>query len=577
MNRLLVWCLILLSFGSHAAEEQLRFARDGLTGEGLIGDRVAYYQVRQGNPGLSEILAIHAEGGFTPSRSRVLNFGIDAPPVWISASLVNTQPTPVPRRLTLGVSWLERVEAFVIEDGITVAHHQFGDAYPFDQRPVEDRNLAFEHVFAPGASQVLLRIDTFKPMLLPISLESPREAKRSQTSSVYSYGLLYGVVSGIMLYNLMLFFSLRYRRYLYYAVYVLFFLLMNMAYTGHGFQWFWPQALVWQKLSTALFVLLYSVSALVFAIHFLDCRRHMPVLQRFIIGACILAIGVFALTTLAQRPPLMLINAFVFTFFTSLAMIFLGVRAVRLGLPAAATFLSATVVAAACASVTAMAVWGQLPFNQLTFRAVEIGMTLEALLLAFALASMFRMSQQGLHQAERLSLTDPLTNISNRRAFYQAIEETWDRTLNAQKPVSLLLIDIDHFKQINDRHGHTDGDRVLVRISQTLGMNLRREDIFVRWGGEEFLLFLPDMPIHEAVAIAERMRRNVQETPINLGESSIQCSVSIGVAGCALTCTTIDDLISEADKRLYQAKNNGRNRVEPQVGILHNADSMPVQ
>lgn len=152
---------------------------------------------------------------------------------------------------------------------------------------------------------------------------------------------------------------------------------------------------------------------------------------------------------------------------------------------------------------------------------------------------------------------DPLTRVFNRRAFFAAAEPLLQRAEYGKRPTSVLIMDLDHFKSINDNHGHSCGDKVLVSFAATARQTLRGQDLFTRFGGEEFVALLPDTPIGQAVEIAERVRQAVERSSAKgIGQG---CTVSIGAA--MATGETLDQLIAHADIALYQAKHQGRNRV----------------
>jgi two-component system cell cycle response regulator len=171
---------------------------------------------------------------------------------------------------------------------------------------------------------------------------------------------------------------------------------------------------------------------------------------------------------------------------------------------------------------------------------------------------------------ERLKLdglTDPLTRVANRRAFERRLREEVERWSRRDEPLACIFVDIDHFKAINDRHGHQVGDRVLQRVAQLLGRDLRATDVLARYGGEEFVLLLPHTDVRQAAAIAERLRRTLAEQPFDdLGVAARNVTASFGVAALAMDGTGHDAeegawIVREADRALYRAKHAGRNRV----------------
>ncbi|WP_053228271.1 diguanylate cyclase [Spirochaeta cellobiosiphila] len=157
---------------------------------------------------------------------------------------------------------------------------------------------------------------------------------------------------------------------------------------------------------------------------------------------------------------------------------------------------------------------------------------------------------------EALSFTDELTGAANRRELIKSMQHELNRFHRNQSPVSLLMIDLDHFKNINDNYGHMKGDSILKHLSETCQEGLRSLDIWARYGGEEFCALLPDTSLLEAAAMAERLRKTVLSYPFE----DIMVTISIGVATAELGDAPTT-LIDRADKGLYDAKRQGRNRV----------------
>ncbi len=164
-----------------------------------------------------------------------------------------------------------------------------------------------------------------------------------------------------------------------------------------------------------------------------------------------------------------------------------------------------------------------------------------------------------------LALVDSLTGLHNRRYLTTHLEAIMKRMAKDDKPVSLLMIDIDHFKGVNDTHGHAAGDRVLAEIAQKIALNVRGFDLAARYGGEEFVVVMPDTTLDVALEVAERLCLSIGGEPIETDGAAegIEVTVSIGVS--AISDGNYDPLIlvDDADKELYKAKNEGRNRVSP--------------
>jgi diguanylate cyclase (GGDEF)-like protein len=165
-------------------------------------------------------------------------------------------------------------------------------------------------------------------------------------------------------------------------------------------------------------------------------------------------------------------------------------------------------------------------------------------------------------EALRLSTTDPLTGAYNRRTFHEIAERELSRVRRAGQPLSIVMLDIDHFRQVNEKHGHRVGDVVLQKLAEVVRGALRKEDMLVRFGGEEFLVLLPDVPGPGAVVVAGRIRRTVASQPITAGSHTLPVTVSLGVAArLDEGPESIEGLLARADSALALAKQRGRNRV----------------
>jgi len=157
---------------------------------------------------------------------------------------------------------------------------------------------------------------------------------------------------------------------------------------------------------------------------------------------------------------------------------------------------------------------------------------------------------------------DPLTGVFSRRAFNEAAETEMQRALRYGQPLSLIMVDIDHFKQVNDTYGHTTGDSVLASFAATLAQEVREVDVIGRLGGEEFAVLLPNTDVTEALRVAERMRLAVASGNLQADGELLRYTASFGVAAFDPRELSLNRFIDRADAALYEAKRSGRNRVE---------------
>ena len=192
--------------------------------------------------------------------------------------------------------------------------------------------------------------------------------------------------------------------------------------------------------------------------------------------------------------------------------------------------------------------------------AMALGGVLLLILGALIMRQIVRM-----RRLREMASTDPLTGVANRRSIEQAGEQAIERARAAREPLSALALDVDHFKQVNDRHGHLTGDKVLARIAGTCRDALRHFDLLGRTGGEEFLVLLPRTRLDHALPIAERLRTAIAALDCSDIADDLHLSISIGMAQLEPSDAHLKDLVARADAALYRAKANGRNRIEAEA------------
>jgi diguanylate cyclase (GGDEF)-like protein len=211
------------------------------------------------------------------------------------------------------------------------------------------------------------------------------------------------------------------------------------------------------------------------------------------------------------------------------------------------------------------AVLSSSPTNSGVFESVWLTvLSFEALLftisIAFILLAMAKERTEYRHKTA--ALVDPLTGISNRRAFFQDSEVQLKRQVSDPRPLAVMLLDLDNFKSINDRYGHAIGDRVLQVFADVAGNCMHRDDLFGRLGGEEFVALLVDASRDRALGVADEIRRAFAEATREVDGRPVAATVSIGIVISYDAVLDVSALLAQADHALYRAKDNGRNRVE---------------
>jgi diguanylate cyclase (GGDEF)-like protein len=556
-----LWLALLSLFLCFGGAYGAQVGSDELTPDRALGRFVEYIIEPDRELTLDEVTKHYEQGEFVSSTSDILSLGIGIKPIWLRFDLKHSGNEEIPLRLTLGRSWFDEVDIYLLGPEGTRTDYHLGDALPFSQRPIIDRFFSVDHHFLPGITSIYFRIDSTDAMVVPIFIRSLEQAHAQRLFDGYSYGLFYGALLILLLFNLILYVRLFSRRYAYFSLYLIFFMLLNMGYTGHAFMWLWPNAVEWKVFSVPILATAYCLSGLLFATRFLDTKATSPWLYRGVMSIAGLFIFSEVMGVISNSHYWALATSMSFVGVFSILMLLLGVVALQHHNRVSKYFLLASVTHTTTMFITLLVIWGVLPYSTIGYRAVDIGMVIDASLLFIALADQFREIEQQKTRAEQLARVDSLTGLYTRRAFYEMIKPIWSAGRRNQRLISALFLDIDHFKEVNDRHGHGAGDQVLRHVGGLIQNTGRGGDIISRWGGDEFVVLLPDTNLAQASEFAERCRTHIAALRLTQPRGELHVTASIGIALHDWKSGNVETLIAEADRNLYLAKDNGRDRV----------------
>lgn len=549
--------------------------------EDLHQNRIPWQQNHAGNPG----------------------FGFDRHPFWFRLQVVNPESKPLDRLLEIRNPVLDEVLFYQVDgEGFIVNLAQTGDREPTSERPFFHHNLILPIRVPAGETHTLFfRVTTGGAMEFPLELWTPRAFQERDQFQLLLFGGLFGVLLVMGAYNFFVYTLFRDVSLLYYGGYALG--LMLFLATMHGFsnQYFWPESLWWRENALLLIIPLTLFCAVMFTASFLQLERAYPYLTILIRAGASICILLALLAPVVDYAVLIrLLAALIFP--VCMLAIVLGVHRWRNGYQPARYFILAWTVFLLAISYYSLAKFGIFELSLLSEHAVQWGAVLEMVLFAFALADRLDSQRRGFVKAQNkalelqrianeqleqrveertlelrgtmdeleqanqrlqaLTMQDGLTGIYNRRYFDDKLLAEWQRAIRNRESLALLLIDIDHFKDFNDRHGHLAGDECLRRVAQVIRSTITRpSDAAARYGGEEFAVILPDTTAEGAVHVAENIRQSLQQVRINLENGVTQVSVSIGAAAVVpREGRSPQDLVASADSALYQAKAAGRNR-----------------
>lgn len=227
-----------------------------------IGAHIQFLKEGTSPYSLNEALDAYAAGKGQASDVAILNYGIGSKPVWFKFEAMNPTTALLTRRLTVETSWLDKLDIYFVRNGQEVMRYHTGDNQPFSSRPVRDRFFSFDFAFEQGTTSVMMRVESTDPIVVPVYLKTVDESLHGNMYEAYSYGFIYGAIIALLTYNFILFLSLRNARYFFYSIYLISFLAMNFGYTGHGYEWLWPENPSLQMWLILVFMVAYAISGL---------------------------------------------------------------------------------------------------------------------------------------------------------------------------------------------------------------------------------------------------------------------------------------------------------------------------
>lgn len=538
------------------------------------------------------------EKAWRPIDHAVPTFGYTGSQYWFRFALHNPDAATTQRLIEVAYPVLDHLEVWISQGPQHTEHYLLGDKYPFAQRPYPHRNFVIPVSIGPGqTAEVLFRVASTSAIQVPTILWSyPRFHEQDQLSSTL-LGIYYGTVLCMLIYNLFLFARLRERSGGYYLIWVSGMLLFMASLNGTSFQFLWPTATQWNDLAIVFFLAMAVMFASQFAIEFLDLKNEPGKLPRWLSHLTV-GMGFSAVLSCFVFPYSVSIRYVITIAIVCIAINFIvAFLRWKQGYKPARFYIAAWSCVMLGGMILALNKLGLIERTVFTEHATQIGSGIEVILLSFGLADRIiserRLREAAQHEAlqmqlhansvlehrvaertqalkeanrrlQAISMTDPLTRLRNRRYFDDKLNREAQRGKRQRTPLSLLVVDIDHFKRVNDLHGHPAGDAVLKQVASTLKDSLKREtDVVARIGGEEFCMLLPNTPPEGAQHVAELVRLAVEEDPVALPDGSrLNLTVSIGVSTLQPDQDVLPDrLIEVADTALYQAKSAGRNRV----------------
>lgn len=426
-----------------------------------------------------------------------------------------------------------------------------GDRVPFAQRPIDNRAFLFPVELAPHSEQTFyLRFVTDGSMNIGLFVHSAGDLIELITHEYLAMGVYYGGFIVLLFYNLIMYLTIRERAFAYYLLYALSYGLYMAVHNGLSFQYLWPNN-PWLANQSLLILLAMSLlSCLRFTRSILSSKTLAPQADRIAVWMEVCSLAALAVSPFLSYHrlviPLALLTAVI-----CIHMLVMGFITLMRGSRPARYYTVAFSGLFGGVLVYMLKTFGLMPHNVVTENAFQIGSLIEMVLLSLAIGSR-------LNELKQKGYVDALTQLHNRRYFNDQVATEFQRAYRRNLPLSLVVLDIDHFKRFNDTEGHVRGDAALKAVAGVLAASLRKPTLPCRYGGEEFVVILPNTSAADVAVVAERIRGEIQRSTA----STFGLTVSVGHA--TLHRANFDspkDLFVAADLALYSAKAAGRNRV----------------
>lgn len=548
-------------------------------------------------------------------ESEQLSFGMADHPYWFRFQIF-PQHLPANPLMEIDYALLDRVDIWYFSDGELIAEQHGGDSFPFAKREIKHEKLLFELPQSAATLTLIVKVQTAGTVKLPIRLWDKDAFMVFNGEHNVAMGMFFGFMAAMALSNLFFFITSRSYTFLSYCGYVVFLALSLATLHGLGYKYLWWDNIWLQSRSVGIFATLTILCALIFSAQLLNVKNQSRILYR----ALRIAAGIFVVGSIASMIVPYAIYIKVFLVMLSGAVVLIYVVGILLwykGVKLARFYTMAWTALLISAFITSLDNSNLIEMDTPSHYLLMFGATVETFMLALALALSYSQQRQDIYESQVLALqeerlereakenmlklqeeaqedleykvqertleleialrelsetnreleqkntTDALTGIRNRLYFDKKYLAEVRRSRREQTEFSVVMIDIDHFKPINDEYGHITGDECIRYVASLLQKNLKRpSDDVCRYGGEEFALLLPNTDQEGAISVVESMREAIEQGHIKTSSSVIRLTISAGV--CTMVIQSNEDeklLLERADKALYQAKEEGRNKI----------------
>lgn len=563
-----------------------------------LGQHMEYIADQGGQLSVHEVHDLPGTAYSTPNDG-VPSFGFTSARYWFRVGLSREASTDPTRILEIRYPPLDDISVYLINArGMIIEEAHGGDRVAFSDRPVSNRHFTAP-LFIPenGQAWLYISIKTQSSLMLPAVLYSPVSFVEQSRDEQYFFGLYYGIMLSMLLFNLLIFLYTRDSIYALYVGYISSVALFQLTLNGFAFEYIWPTAPEWNNSLLPVSIFISFAGLVLMTRSFLQTRSLSKRLDNGLLSILgLVAVGAIASFFMPYNTAIQISTGWSVPM--PVIIFAIALYAFARGQTQARFYLLAFTAQLIGMSAYALKTFQLLPHTFFTEYGLQFGAGVQIILLSFALADRMRILKEQAVRTERqanielekrvaertaeldqamrelesknlilnhLNTVDPLTGVHNRLYMEEVLSADWPRCYRQRQPFSVLMIDIDCFKPINDSFGHQCGDEALKQVAKLIQQQIKRPgDVVCRYGGEEFMAILPGTPPEGAAQLAALVRRAVEKAEISTSAKQLKLTVSIGAAGMipqSLSKDAVAALIAAADDALYRAKSGGRNRV----------------
>ncbi|MFQ3262370.1 MAG: diguanylate cyclase (GGDEF)-like protein [Reinekea sp.] len=592
--------LWLISTFAYSLDVSVNFSRMNLK---QVCSVITDSEQTQGTPEAASILL--SSNTWKPCTEVDLARGYSTDQLWLKFDFNNLDEQDILIFLNTFPSWTSRLSVYSFQGNQLVDTQEFGVQFPYEARAIPSSNFIIPISLAGKQQKIVLihAVSNFS-FLLGGEVVGETEMLRSVATLNFLNGLIIGSIAIISFYNLFIFLSIRDTNYFFYFLYSSSMFFMLSIIYGFGYQYLWPESIKFNSFMTTAAPPFNAIFMTLFVRKFLNLYRVsslMDSILKFFMYASLVTIVVSAFPKFQNVAT---IWSGVLAVLGAPTVLVSGILALLKGEKSAKYFLIAWVLSILSMMLMGLMITGIIEFNFYLFYSFSLGIFLEMTLLSLALANKIHFLQldkaeataavlksemeltknlataaaqleykvsirthdlaQEKRRAEVQARTDALTGLNNRRAFFEKGEKLFQsvREQNDSNLLTVIMVDIDFFKKVNDRYGHSAGDLVITSVALSLLPHFMGSSVVGRIGGEEFAVVIKGINSSLAEQLAEQARVATESREITSEDGQrMKVTISLGVAAYRATDQSVDETLARADIALYQAKESGRNKV----------------